>query len=101
MHIFIIATLANNCLGEGSNRALPKAACVVCKTSDLFLQVFFHLLQFLLESLIQKTGLFSPWLALWLWLRGVGDDFPAVNILEALFLALKFRAQFIFGHSVT
>lgn len=70
-------------------------------SSFFFVKVFFDLLQFLLERLIQQTGAFAPWLAFWFGLSGIGGDFTTVNVLVTLFLALEFCAQFIFGHVST
>src|SRR5690606_8172131 len=48
---------------------------------QLLLQFFLDLLHFLVEGLIEEAGFLAPGLALGVRLSGVGDDFPAVNIL--------------------
>ncbi|EXF43710.1 hypothetical protein BAY1663_03874 [Pseudomonas sp. BAY1663] len=60
----------------------------------------FHFLQFLLEHLILYRWFLAPWLALGFPLGCVSRYLPTVNSGEALRLALKFGAQFVFRHVV-
>ena len=70
--------------------------------SGLFgLELFFDLLDFFSECLVEQAGPFAPGFASGLGFGSVGGHFTTVNILESLFLSLKFCAQFVFCHCLT
>lgn len=64
-------------------------------------ELFFNLLDFLLEGLVEQTRAFAPRFAFWIRLRSVSSHFAAVDVLVPFLLALEFRAQFVFGHFLT
>src|SRR5690606_17834059 len=57
-----------------------------------------HALEFALEHFVGISGFLSPGFAARIGLRGVSDDFPAIDFLIAAGLAFKFGTKFFFGH---